>query len=216
MELRSSSLNASKKLAGSKGFSNLDNDCGNPEKTEPASEMLDDGREATTDVSRVVNGTQVRLVNDKHVPVPPGEVGELVLRGPNVTIAYWAGPGLIEDAPKDGLTSSAQGVNLNEIRAHAAEQLADYKVPESLKIVREIPRNALGKIDRKRLSNRASSNVYNNFLQAAGRLVRAASSFPSSFQAGGLESVRKTSSLTKNRPLKQCLHQVIHKMSKRI
>ena len=53
-------------------------------------------------VSRVVNGTQVRLVNDKHVPVPPGEVGELVLRGPNVTIGYWAGPGLIEDAPKDG------------------------------------------------------------------------------------------------------------------
>jgi hypothetical protein len=27
------SLNASKMLAGSKGFSNLDNDCGNPEKT---------------------------------------------------------------------------------------------------------------------------------------------------------------------------------------
>jgi acyl-coenzyme A synthetase/AMP-(fatty) acid ligase len=45
------------------------------------------------------------------------------------------------------LASSAQGVNLNEIRAHVAEQLADYKVPESLKIVREIPRNALGKID---------------------------------------------------------------------
>jgi acyl-CoA synthetase (AMP-forming)/AMP-acid ligase II len=168
-----------------------------------------------------VNGTQVRLVNDKHVPVPPGEVGELVLRGPNVTIGYWAGPGLIEDAPKDGwfytgdlmrqddqgnlwfvsrkkhliirggsnispveveqalishpavgdaavlgvpdpelgqrvagfvqLASSAQGVNLNEIRAHVAEQLADYKVPESLKIVREIPRNALGKIDRQLL-----------------------------------------------------------------
>jgi acyl-CoA synthetase (AMP-forming)/AMP-acid ligase II len=172
-------------------------------------------------VSRVVNGTQVRLVNDNHVRVAPGEVGELVLRGPNVTIGYWAGPGLIEDAPKDGwfytgdlmrqddqgnlwfvsrkkhliirggsnispveveqalishpavgdaavvgvpdpalgqrvagfvqLTSSAQGVNLNEIRAHVAEQLADYKIPESLKIVREIPRNALGKIDRQLL-----------------------------------------------------------------
>jgi acyl-CoA synthetase (AMP-forming)/AMP-acid ligase II len=42
-------------------------------------------------------------------------------------------------------------INLNEIRAHVAERLADYKIPESLKIVREIPRNALGKIDRKLL-----------------------------------------------------------------
>jgi acyl-CoA synthetase (AMP-forming)/AMP-acid ligase II len=43
-------------------------------------------------VSRVVNGTQIRLVNDNHVPVPRGEVGELVLRGPNVTI-YGSFPG---------------------------------------------------------------------------------------------------------------------------
>ncbi len=38
-----------------------------------------------------------------------------------------------------------------EIRAHVAEQIADYKVPESLTIVGEIPRNALGKVDRKLL-----------------------------------------------------------------
>jgi acyl-CoA synthetase (AMP-forming)/AMP-acid ligase II len=50
------------------------------------------------------------------------------------------------------LTSNdPQSINLNEIRAHVAERLADYKIPESLKIVREIPRNALGKIDRKLL-----------------------------------------------------------------
>ena len=45
---------------------------------------------------------QVRLVDDNHVPVPLSEVGELALRGPNVSIGYWAGPGLIEDAPEDG------------------------------------------------------------------------------------------------------------------
>ena len=173
-------------------------------------------------VSRVVNGAQIRLVDDSHVPVPTGEVGEMALRGPNVTIGYWAGPGLIEDAPEDGwfytgdlmrqdeqgnlwfvsrkkhliirggsnispieveqvlighpavhdaavvgvpdpelgqrvagflqlASSDPQSINLNEIRAHLAERLADYKIPESLKIVREIPRNALGKIDRKLL-----------------------------------------------------------------
>ena len=47
--------------------------------------------------------------------------------------------------------TSAHSVSLNEICAHVAEQLADYKVPESLTIVREIPWNALGKIYRKLL-----------------------------------------------------------------
>jgi long-chain acyl-CoA synthetase len=53
-------------------------------------------------VSRLVTGAQVRLVDDNHVPVPRGEVGELVVRGPHVTIGYWAGPGQIKDAPKEG------------------------------------------------------------------------------------------------------------------
>jgi len=41
----------------------------------------------------------------------------------------------------------AQSVNLNKILAFASEQLADYKVPETLEIVDKIPRNTLGKID---------------------------------------------------------------------
>jgi long-chain acyl-CoA synthetase len=53
-------------------------------------------------VSRIVPGAQVRLVDDDHVTVPRGEVGELVVRGPHVTIGYWAGPGQIKDAPKEG------------------------------------------------------------------------------------------------------------------
>jgi long-chain acyl-CoA synthetase len=53
-------------------------------------------------VSRIVRGAQVRLVDDNHVLVARGEIGELVVRGPNVTIGYWAGPGQIEDAPKEG------------------------------------------------------------------------------------------------------------------
>jgi long-chain acyl-CoA synthetase len=175
-------------------------------------------------VSRPVNGTEVRLVNDHHAPVAMGEIGELVLRSPNVTIGYWAGPGLLEDAPKDGwfytgdlmqqdekgnlwfvsrkkyliirggsnispieveqvLTShpavrdaavigvpdpelgervagfiqlrcaDPQSVDLKDIRCYLSERLADYKIPEDLKIVSEIPRNALGKIDRNSLDS---------------------------------------------------------------
>jgi len=53
-------------------------------------------------VSRIVKGAQVRLVDDAGVSVPLGEVGELVIRGPNVSIGYWAGPGVVEDAPENG------------------------------------------------------------------------------------------------------------------
>ncbi len=40
---------------------------------------------------------------------------------------------------------------LDDIRAHASVQLADYKMPEQLKVVRTIPRNGLGKIERRAL-----------------------------------------------------------------
>jgi acyl-CoA synthetase (AMP-forming)/AMP-acid ligase II len=53
-------------------------------------------------VSRIVTGAQIRLVDDNDVLVPRGEVGELVVRGPHVTIGYWTGPGQIKDAPKEG------------------------------------------------------------------------------------------------------------------
>jgi acyl-CoA synthetase (AMP-forming)/AMP-acid ligase II len=172
-------------------------------------------------VNRVIKNAQVRLVDDNGTPVSPGDVGELVVRGPHVTIGYWAGPGLVEDAPKDGwfhtgdlmrqdekgnlwfvsrrkhliirggsnispvevervlmshpavrdaavigipdpelgqrvagfvqLASSAQNADINEILVHVTGQLADYKVPESLQVVHEIPRNATGKVDRQLL-----------------------------------------------------------------
>jgi acyl-CoA synthetase (AMP-forming)/AMP-acid ligase II len=146
----------------------------------------------------------------------------------NVTIGYWAGPGLIEDAPKDGwfhtgdlmredgdgnlwfvsrkkfliirggsnispieveqvLTihpavqdaavigvpdpelgervagliqlgcTDPQSVVLKDIHCYLVERLADYKIPEQLKIVSAIPRNGLGKIDRKALNSLLSN-----------------------------------------------------------
>ena len=43
-------------------------------------------------VSRIAPGAQVRLVDDAGAPVPRGEVGELLVHGPSVSVGYWAGP----------------------------------------------------------------------------------------------------------------------------
>jgi len=169
-------------------------------------------------VSRIAPGAQVRLVDDNDLSVSRGEIGELVVRGPNVAIGYWAGPRQITDARKGGwyhtgdlmrqdgkgdlwfvsrkkhliirggsnispvevervlaahpavrdaavvgvpdavlgervagvvqLSECAQSVEPDEILDFARERIADYKVPETLEIVDQIPRNTLGKIDR--------------------------------------------------------------------
>ena len=169
-------------------------------------------------VSRIAPGAQVRVVDDNDLSVSRGEIGELVVRGPNVAIGYWAGPRQITDARKGGwyhtgdlmrqdgkgdlwfvsrkkhliirgcsnispvevervlaahpavrdaavvgvpdavlgervagvvqLSECAQSVEPDEILDFARERIADYKVPETLEIVDQIPRNTLGKIDR--------------------------------------------------------------------
>ena len=179
-------------------------------------------------VSCIVEGAEVRLIDDSGAPVPRGEVGELAVRGPNVTIGYWAGPGLIENAPHDGwfrtgdlmrqdanddlwfvsrkkdliisgglnispaeiervltahpavrdaavvgvpdpalgqrvagfveMERGTRGIILKEILAGVTVLLADYKVPERLEVVDAIPRNGLGKIDRKSLLAKISES----------------------------------------------------------
>src|SRR5262249_51772756 len=57
-------------------------------------------------------------------------------------------------APYHSPRAGQQGEVERVLVAHPVP-LADYKVPESLTIVREIPRNALGKIDRGLLLTRS-------------------------------------------------------------
>jgi long-chain acyl-CoA synthetase len=183
-------------------------------------------------VSRIAPGAQVRLVDDDGASVRRGEVGELLVRGPSVTVGNWASAGQIDDPKRDGwfhtgdlmrrgkgddlwfvsrkkeliirggsnispvevervlmtnpavrdaavfgvpdpalgqrvaaLVQMAEDGNgaalVDHILAGAKVQLADYKVPERVAIVGAIPRNALGKIDRKALPAMVSdTNAY--------------------------------------------------------
>jgi long-chain acyl-CoA synthetase len=173
-------------------------------------------------VCRITPGGLVRLADEAGSSVPRGEVGELLIRGPQVTVGYWATPHRIEPAIRDGwyhirdlirqgegddfwfaghkkdliirggsiispvevervllnhpfvsdaavfgladpvlgqrvaamvkLVAPADHNALNDIRVGLRAELADYKCPECLVPVDAIPRNPLGKVDRKALA----------------------------------------------------------------
>ncbi len=187
---------------------------GSTEATGPLIHGLEPGP-----VSRIAPGADIRIADDNGAPVPRGEVGELLLRGPNVTVGYWVEEGRIDPATSDGwfhtgdlmrcgkaddlwfvgrkkdliirggsnispveiervlmthpgvrdavvvgvpdatlgqrvaalvqLWEKPRDAVLRNILAGTRAQLADYKVPERLKVVDALPRNTLGKIDRR-------------------------------------------------------------------
>ncbi len=51
------------------------------------SNRIDDNRYGTT--GKPVPGYEIRLVNEAGEEVPPGEVGELLVKGPSMAIGYW-------------------------------------------------------------------------------------------------------------------------------
>ena len=69
-----------------------------------------------------------RVVASAVVPRPHDRLGE-------VTVAF------VELAP-------GTSVSVDELRAHCTEHLARYKVPDEIRIIDSLPRNALGKVNR--------------------------------------------------------------------
>lgn len=62
---------------------------------------------ASGPVNRIVKNAQVCPGDEIDRSVSPGEMGELVVRDP-YHLGYWAGPGLVEEAPK--AATSAMGL----------------------------------------------------------------------------------------------------------
>lgn len=170
-------------------------------------------------VMRIVEQAQVRLVDDAGADVPPGEIGELLIRGANVFAGYWNDPSATAQSLKAGwyhtgdlmrrgegddlwfvsrkkdiiirggtnispveveealvashpaveeaavvgkpdevlgqrvygfvkLERGAKETVVAEILQNVAKRLASYKVPEDLRVLDALPRNALSKVDR--------------------------------------------------------------------
>lgn len=71
----------------------------------PEDHVADGPEEAVRRLSscgRPIIGVQVEVVDDAGIPVKPGEVGEVVARGPNVMMGYWKRPDETEFALRGG------------------------------------------------------------------------------------------------------------------
>jgi acyl-CoA synthetase (AMP-forming)/AMP-acid ligase II len=59
-------------------------------------------------------GVQVRVLNENGQDVRPGELGEIVIKGPNVTLGYWKRPEAAAEALRDGWMHSGDGATVDE------------------------------------------------------------------------------------------------------
>ena len=188
-----------------------------------ASNLIDPAHRKAKSVGFPLAGVEIRVVGDAEADVPPGEVGEVWIRGDNVFRGYWGMPGKKQESfvkgwfrsgdlgfqdPKDrmrlylvgrakeliitggynvypkevenllegheavkesavvGLPDEDFGekvvavVVLQEghgpippesLVEHCRKRLASYKCPRQIVIVPEIPRNAIGKIQKDRI-----------------------------------------------------------------
>lgn len=172
-------------------------------------------------VGKPLPSIEVRIVDANDNPLPQGEIGEIVARGPNVMKGYYNMPEETEAAlkngwlhtgdmgrfdedgylyiverkkdliirggfniyPRDveevlathpavieaavvGIPSERMGeevkafvvtrspVDAETLKAYCRERLANYKTPSEIEFVSALPRNAIGKIDKKELRKR--------------------------------------------------------------
>jgi acyl-CoA synthetase (AMP-forming)/AMP-acid ligase II len=75
----------------------------------------------------------MRVVDKEDHEVPQGEVGEIVIRGPNVMKGYWHRPEATAEAIRDGWFHTGDLARVDEegyeLRDHVKAQVAAYKYP---------------------------------------------------------------------------------------
>jgi malonyl-CoA/methylmalonyl-CoA synthetase len=131
----------------------------NPEKT--AQEFRDDGYFITGDLGKIDDAGYVYII---------GRGKDLIISGglniypKEVEDAIDAVPGVIESAvigvPHPDFGEAvvaiivASGLNAQEIARHLAKSLARFKLPKAVRFVEELPRNAMGKVQKTVLRSR--------------------------------------------------------------
>ncbi|MFV2196812.1 non-ribosomal peptide synthetase [Nocardiopsis sp. LOL_012] len=100
-------------------------------------------------------GRTKEIINRGGSKVSPSEVDEVLSGHPDIASVAAYGvehPTLGEDVAAAVVLRSGTSPTETEIRAFAAERLADYKVPNRVHFVNEVPKGPTGKIQRLRLA----------------------------------------------------------------
>ena len=98
-----------------------------------------------------LTGRLKEIINRGGEKISPLEVDAVLLGHPEIAqIVCFAvpHPKLGEDIAAAAVLTEGSGLQEKDIRAFAAEHMADFKVPRSIVILEEIPKGATGKIQR--------------------------------------------------------------------
>jgi acyl-CoA synthetase (AMP-forming)/AMP-acid ligase II len=104
-----------------------------------------DGRhDRLRSVGRALPGTELRIVNDHGTPLPAGEVGEIVARGPQLMRGYWRRPEATAEVLKDGWLHTGDVGRLDaDGFLYIEDRLKDVIVTGGLKVYPQMVEQAL-------------------------------------------------------------------------
>jgi fatty-acyl-CoA synthase len=85
-------------------------------ETSPAGTMLDasDAIRKVGSAGKAMMHTAIRIIDDEGKDVAPGGIGELLIKGPNITPGYWNKPEATEKAFTDGWLHTGDAVRQDE------------------------------------------------------------------------------------------------------
>jgi long-chain acyl-CoA synthetase len=84
-------------------------------ETSPVASFNHPGRERKPgSIGTPIRGVRMRVVDDSAQEVPPGQVGEIVISGPNVMKGYWQRPEATAEAIRDGWFHSGDLARVDE------------------------------------------------------------------------------------------------------
>ena len=108
--------------------------------------MIIDGKEETVkerSVGRVVPNIEIKVINEEGKEVPPGEIGEILYRGPNVMQGYYG------DSEKTAEAIDKEGwLHSGDLGSYKDGELFGFKKPRSVVFADQLPVNAIGKVMR--------------------------------------------------------------------
>ena len=138
-------------------------------KEQETNESFKEGWFKTGDVAEIadddylsINGRIKEMIITGGLNVYPQEVDEVIQLHPDIAEAAvsgieskeWGEEVVAWIVMEEGVDS----INIDEVRKYASQYLASYKIPKRLVIVKELPRNSLGKILRHELKEKGVSD----------------------------------------------------------